>query len=361
MSQQHLLPLLPPPSELNVASLVVCKMIVTVTLNTAIDRTLFVPFLEKNRTIRASRSVMGMGGKAADASWILGALGVPNLALGFAAGLVGQQMEEMMHERGVRTDFVRVKGETRINTIIVCEDGSGQTTIVAEGLEVYPEHVDALRMRYQKALGEATCVLIGGSVPRGVDPALYTQLVQEARSRHTPVVFDASGPGLLAGLAGSPTFAKPNRDELHELTGRSVTSLEEIYHAAYDLRERYGTSLVITLGEEGALAVLPERAYWIPPPPVKVVSTAGAGDAVLAGLAVALSTGEPLEDGLRLGFAAAGAVCLTPATADCRRADVERLLPLIELIPYPPSEDTWFSLPTILSNRSKGTCDKLRR
>jgi 1-phosphofructokinase family hexose kinase len=311
-------------------------MIVTVTPNTAIDRTLFVPSFALNRTIRASHSVVGMGGKAADASWILGELGMPNLALGFAAGLPGQQMEAMLRERGVATDFVWVAGETRVNTLIVCEDDSGQSTVVADTLKVSAEHVDALCARYEAALDDATCIVMGGSLPCDVEPALYTRLVQEARRRDIPVVFDASGPGLQAGLAGRPTFVKPNRAELEEITDQSLPSVEAAYRAARDLQMRYGSSLVVTLGEEGAVAVLPGRAYHIPPPRVEVISTAGAGDGVLAGLAAALSRGDPLEEGLRLGFAAAAAVLMTPGTADCHRADVERLLPTIELIPYSP-------------------------
>ena len=310
-------------------------MIVTVTPNTAIDRTLFVPSFKLNQTIRASRVAIGMGGKAADASWVLGELGIPSLALGFAAGQTGQQMEAMLQSRGVTTDFVWVQGETRTNTLVVCEDGSGQSTITVETLTVGPADVEALLARYRTALAEgATCVVMGGSVPPHASPSIYTQMIQEAVERGIPVVFDASGAALRAGLAGGPTFIKPNRAELEEIVGHPISSVETAYQAARDIQQSFGTSLVVTLGEEGALAVLPDRAYRIPPLQVEVSSTAGAGDGVLAGLAAVLSRGRPLEDGLRLGFAAAGAILMTPATADCRRADVERLVPLVELIPY---------------------------
>jgi 1-phosphofructokinase family hexose kinase len=310
-------------------------MIVTVTPNTAIDRTLFIPSFEWNRTIRASKAVMGMGGKATDASWILGELGEANRALGFAAGLVGRQMVRMLRQRGCETDFVWVGGETRVNTVVVCEGSSQQSTLVAGGLQVSAEHIDMLRARYEAALDVATCAIIGGSLPEGVEPSLYTTLVQQAGQRGIPIVFDASGPGLKAGLQGRPTVAKPNRDELHQLTGRPVDTLAEVYGAAQDVRFAHpGVSLVITLGEEGALAFFPDDIYLITPPSVEVVSSAGAGDGVLAGLALALSRGENLKEGLRFGFAAAGAVCMTPGTADCRREDVEKLLPTIKITPY---------------------------
>ncbi len=311
-------------------------MIVTVNPNTAIDRTLFVPSFALNRTIRATRSVIGMGGKAADASWILGELGVPSRASGFAAGLAGQQMVEMLRQRGVSPEFVWVAGETRVNTLIVAEDGSGQSTITVNTLVVDAGDVHKLTAWYRAALQTATCVVLGGSLPDGVEPDLYTEYIRMARQKGIPVVFDASGPGLLAGLKAQPDFVKPNRAELEEITGQAVHSIDEAYHAAHRLVEQSGAAVIVTMGAGGALAVLPDRVYRIPSPKVRIVSAAGAGDAVLAGLAWALSSQRPVEEGLRLGFAAAGAVMLTPGTADCRRADVERLLPTIELIPYHP-------------------------
>lgn len=310
-------------------------MILTVTPNTAVDRTLFVPDLHLGRTLRASRAAMGMGGKAADAAWILGELGYDVLATGFASGLAGFQMEEMLRERGVETDFIWVKGETRTNTIIVAEEMGSQTTISVQSLVVDGEFPEALFERYEGHLGASSCVIIGGSLPNGIGMDFHHRYIEAARGRGIPVIFDSSGAALEHGLAAKPTFVKPNRDELRELTGTPIDSLAEAYLQGCALRDAYDTSPVITLGGEGALAVLADRAYHIPAPSVEVISTAGAGDAILAGLAAAIDSGEPVEEGLRLGFAAAAAVMLTPATADCDRVEVERMRPRIELRAYP--------------------------
>ncbi len=319
-------------------------MIVTVTPNTAIDWTVFVPSFEFNQTIRANNAVWGMGGKAADAAWVLGELGIPCMALGFAAGMIGQKMVEMLERKGVETDFVWVDGETRVNVLVVSEDGRGQSTLAVESLEVSDVHVEQMRCVYLGALdrptpgyAEETSVILGGSLPHGVETKLYTEMVAEARRRGIPVVFDVYyGPLLRAGLAAGPTVIKPNRVELEGLTGHPVSSLQDVYRAAMEIYDQYGTMVIATLGEEGALAVLGDRAYQIPPIRVPVASTAGAGDAVLAGMADALAKRQPLEEGLRLGFAAAAAVIMTPATADCRRSDVEALLPKVQLLPYHP-------------------------
>lgn len=310
-------------------------MIVTLTANTTIDQTLFVPALPFGKTIRATHTVLSMGGKPTDASWILGELGTTSLALGFAAGPMRAKVEALLEARGVQHDFVACDGETRINTVIVVEGQPQQTTITTSTLEVTPAQLARLSARYTDALREATCVVTGGTLPRGLSPAFYTEVIVQAKGRGLPVIFDADEPNLSAGLAARPDFIKPNEHELAALVGRPITGIEAAYEAGREVFAHYGTCPIITLGGAGGLAVLRDRAYYIPPLKIDVVSAAGAGDGVLAGLAWSVSQGKPIENGLRLGFACAAAVCLLPGTADCRSEDVERLLPQVELIPYP--------------------------
>ena len=128
---------------------------------------------------------------------------------------------------------------------------------------------------------------------------------------------------------------KPNRMELSTIAGKPVITVEDAYHAALKILKKYGTEVIVTLGADDALAVLKDRSYLIPMPQVdRVVSTAGAGDGVLAGIGYALAEHKPLEEGLKFGFAAAGAIIMTLGTADCRKADVEKILPTIQLMPY---------------------------
>lgn len=309
-------------------------MIISLTANTTIDHTVVIPSLAKGSTIRALTSTFSMGGKPADASYILGALGIPSRALGFAAGTTGQKVEELLKARNVTPDFIQVGGETRINTVIVAQDGGEQTTITTSTLEINASHLAELRTKFIAVLDEATCVVMGGTLPKPLTPEFYADYIGLARKRNIPVVFDAADQNLRAGLTASPSFIKPNRAELTALLGRPVESMRDAYNAGREIYAQYGTCAVMTFGDEGALAVLPDKAYRIPAVPVEVVSAAGAGDAVLAGLVAALSRKEPIENGLRLGIAAASAVCLTLGTADCRAEDVERLLPQVQLIPF---------------------------
>jgi len=308
-------------------------MIVTLTPNTAIDHTLVVPKLQLGATIRAAAHAWGMGGKAADVAWILGRLGVPVLALGFAAGFIGSQMERMLQERGVTTDLTWVEGETRLNTVLVSSDGSGQSTVSSSSLVVSREHQAELQARYLAALEGAACVVLGGSLPPGVRADIYPEAITQARERGIPVVFDSSGAGLEAGMMARPSIVKPNLDELGQLLGYLPSSTGEAHRAACELQRETGSGVIVTLGGEGAVAVLGESSYHIPSLGVPVSSTAGAGDGVLAGMALALSRREPLENGLRYGFALAGAIVQTLATADFRIEDYQALLPKVKLIP----------------------------
>lgn len=307
-------------------------MIITVTPNTGIDYTVQVSEFQLNKTIRASDSAWGMGGKATDVSWILGKLGVPTRALGFAAGPNGMRMEEMLRERGVQTDFVPAEGETRLNTIVVVP-GQGQSTITASNLKVSPEHLTEFHHRYQKALEGASCVVMGGSLPEGVPLGFYEETIGMARDRQVPVIFDSSGPSLAAGLKGHPDLIKPNQTELGELLGYVPANRAEVKRAALKLHREYGANVIATLGNEGAIAVSPEGSYFIHPVSVPVISSAGAGDGVLAGMALATARQESFEQGLRYGFALAGAVLGTLATADFEVDEYERLLPRIQITP----------------------------
>jgi 1-phosphofructokinase family hexose kinase len=303
-------------------------MIITLTPNTGIDHTVRVSSFRLNSTIRAIDSAWGMGGKATDVSWILGKLAIPTRALGFAAGQNGSRMEKMLRERGVETDFVWVDGETRLNSVIVVP-GEGQSTITSSSLNVSPKHISEFTTRYQKVLEGASCVVMGGSLPNGVPVEFYAEAIAQAHAGGVPVIFDSSGPPLAAGLRSHPELIKPNLAELSGLLGEVPASQGEVQQAARRLYDEAGTNVIVTLGKEGAIAVFGDGTYFIHPISIPVVSSAGAGDGVLAGMALAYLRQEPPEYGLQHGFALAGAILRTLATADFLIETYQDLLPNI--------------------------------
>jgi 1-phosphofructokinase family hexose kinase len=333
-------------------------MIISVTPNTAIDYSLRVPEFKLGQTIRALETAWGMGGKAADAAWILGHWGVENLVMGFVAGENGNRMEAMLKERGCQTDFVWVNGDTRLNTVI-CIAGK-HSTFTSSTLQATSTHVEAFFEKYQRALAGATCVIAGGTLPEGVPLTFFGDVIQLARQRDIPVIFDSSGSNLRMGLEACPTVIKPNlveladiADEGFDLTAPGKSEADRklaIYTLGQQVQSKYGVSLVVTLGSEGAIAFFGDTHYWIPSLSVNVVSAAGAGDAVLAGLAVAYAQHKPIEDGLRLGFALATSVLLTLATADYNPEDARFFLPLVVLHPL-PEELSSFLEPNVIPTR----------
>jgi 1-phosphofructokinase len=307
-------------------------MIITLTPNTGVDHTIRVPSFPLNCTLRAVESAWGMGGKATDVSWILGKLGIPNRALGFAAGPNGVRMEAMLRERGVETDFVWVEGETRLNTVIVVGE-DGQSTITSSSLSVSPQHLVDLMARYGEALRSASCVVVGGSLPAGVSAEFFVEAIAQAHRHSVPVIFDSSGPSLVAGIQSRPDLIKPNLAELQELLGTEPASRQAIGEAAMDLRDKYGVNVIVTIGGEGAVAVFDSASYFIHPLVTPVASVAGAGDGVLAGMALSYLRREPPEYGLRHGFALATAILKTLATADFLVEDYEAMIPQICITP----------------------------
>ncbi len=309
-------------------------MIVTVTANTGLDTVYFIPAWEAGKTLRASSVAVGMSGKPINCSWVLAEMGIRSLALGFAAGATGELVTSMATGQGITTDFVPVEGESRKNLVIAPADGSPHTSITASLLIVSEAHVAALREKYIAALDDCELVVLGGTLPKGMKPAYYTDMIALARERNIPVILDAVEPNLSAGLVSRPTYVKPNRDELSQFIGKPVETVAEAYDAGSELLRRFGTIPVISLGDEGGLAITPDHSYRIQPLRVPVVNAAGAGDAVLAGLAAMVVRGLPFEEGLRLGFGAATAVVTTPATAECTWADIQRYAAEIEVLPY---------------------------
>ena len=307
-------------------------MIITLTPNTGIDHTLQVNSFQLNDTIRATDSAWGMGGKAIDVSWTLGKLGIPTRALGFAAGPNGLRMESMLRERGVKTDFTWVDGESRLNTVLVVP-GQGQSTITTSSLKVSADHVSEFFGRYQECLPGASCVVMGGSLPHGVPVDFFATAIDQAHQHQVPVILDSSGLSLLAGIRHQPDLIKPNRSELHDLLGYHPASQQEIHESAKRLCTEFNTNMIVTLGNDGAIAVFKDASFYIHPISSPVVSSAGAGDGVLAGMALAYSRKESMEYGLQHGCALASAILQTLATADFEVDAYQQLLPQIKITP----------------------------
>ena len=311
-------------------------MILTVTPNSAIDWALFIPHFEWGGSLQADKAVWGMAGKSTGAAWILGKLGVDTIAMGFAAGTSGEKMIELLEQKNVETDFIWVSGETRLNVHVFDRESGRQTLLAVDTLEVASVHIERFMKRFLKKLKQAKVLITGGSLPAGLTPDFFREIITAAKEKGVPVVLDSGFPHLADVLLASPDLIKLNCADLSSVVGHVVDSVEEAYQAARAINEKYTTQVLVTLDIGGTLAVLKESAYRIPTLKVeRIENNASAEIGILAGIAYALANQFPLEDGIRLGAAASSAVTMTPAAANFCKDDVERLLSKVELIPYP--------------------------
>ncbi|MFB6711451.1 1-phosphofructokinase family hexose kinase [Streptomyces sp. NPDC056237] len=317
-------------------------MILTVTLNTALDLTYGVPELVPHASHRVSDMSERPGGKGLNVARVLSALGHDTVVTGFAGGTTGAVLRELLAAPAPRdtdpaaatgtapavapiTDaLVAVAGNTR-RTIAVVDRATGDTTQLNEpGPLVSADEWAALLGRYEELLTGADAVALCGSLPPGIHVGAYAELVRLARAADVPVLLDTSGEPLRRGIAARPDLIKPNADELAQLTGS-----REPLRATRDARRRGAHGVVASLGPDGMLAVTPD-GVWQASPPAKVRGNpTGAGDSAVAGLLSGLVEGLSWPDRLRRAVALSTATVLSPTAGDFDRAAYEELLPRV--------------------------------
>jgi len=306
-------------------------MIITVTLNPAMDRTVMVDELAVGEVNRVREGRSDPGGKGINVSRVLRELGGDSLAMGFVAGSIGRFIEASLNEIGIEDDFIHTPGQTRTNLSIVEAKARRQTSLNEPGPATDARSTRDLRSRIQRRLSEGSWTVMAGSVPPGVPPAIYAELIGMVKDSKGFAVLDADEDPLALGVAAQPYLVKPNLAELERLVGRSLSDDDAILAAASGLQQSGITYVVVSMGGQGAVAVGPGEVWRGYAPHVEARSGVGAGDSLVAGLVLQLAAGRGLAEGLRLGMAAGAATALTPGTMLCRRADVERLLPVVRI------------------------------
>ncbi|MBA2947221.1 1-phosphofructokinase family hexose kinase [Streptomyces himalayensis] len=300
-------------------------MILTVTLNTALDITYRVPSLRPHASHRVTEVTERPGGKGLNVARVLAALGHPVTVTGFAGGGTGRALQNALTGIPRITDaLVPVAGATR-RTVAVVDTATGDTTQLNEpGPVIAPAEWSAFLEAYEDLLQSSSAVALCGSLPPGVPVGAYAHLVRAARAASVPVLLDTSGEPLRRGIAARPDFVKPNADELAELTGS-----HEPLQATRDARRRGARAVVASLGAQGLLAVAPE-GHWQATPPSRVAGNpTGAGDSAVAGLLSGLVEHLPWPDRLARAAALSAATVRAPVAGEFDRAAYEELLPRV--------------------------------
>jgi 1-phosphofructokinase family hexose kinase len=326
-------------------------MILTVTGNPTIDRVLFVRDFAMQDVVRAEREVVSPSGKGIDVAIILHELGAATLALSLNAGLSGAMLAALLAKRGVPCHFVPAQGETRIAALITDVAQGRQSTILAPTLTAGPQQLSALVEQVTARAKASWGLVCAGSLPPGLPTDSWARLLQIGQEQGLVTLLDSSGVGLQQGVVGLPHILKINGRELAELAASQGECLptwsapDQLYGLAVWLYDHLGhwaqTALIITLGAQGALAVTRETAIYAPAPAVPLVSAAGAGDAVAAGVMLARRQGQGWNEALRLGVAAAAAVVMNEGTAVCTAQQVYDLLPQVHSCTVMPKVPRW--------------------
>jgi 1-phosphofructokinase len=307
-------------------------VIVTVTLNPAIDKTLIVHGFRVGATNRATIARVDVGGKGINVARNLKRLGCDVIATGFLDADDRHQTAAILARHGIETRFVPVAGELRVNLKMIDPLTGSETEINEPGCAVLAEAVASLATTLRGLASRASVMVFSGSLPPDTPVDLYAQFVTLARAAGVRSVLDTGGAALGAGIAAGPDLVKPNRAEAEELLGTEIGDEPSLVTAAQRLLTLGARTVVISLGPDGAVAASPKGTWRAHPAAVAAHSTVGAGDAMVAALAYGLTKSLALPEALRLATAAGSAAAASIEPWPSPNA-IEALLPLVSVEP----------------------------
>jgi 1-phosphofructokinase family hexose kinase len=309
-------------------------MIISVTLNAAIDRTVAVPNFNRGHRHRSVESRTVPGGKGINVARALGLLGRPVIATGLVGGPTGERVLDQLSEESLLTDFIRISGETRNNLAVIDPTSGEQTEINERGPTVHPEEISQFIERIEYLAGGARLCVLAGSLPPGVDIDFYAKLVATMRSRGIPVLLDSEGEAMSAGMRAGPQMITPNKLEAEELVGHEFESREELFVVLRELVALGPAEAAITL-PDGCVAIVGEgaeqRMLEVMIEPLEPISTVGSGDAFVAGYTAALFDGLSPERCLAYGVACGAESTQHLGAGWLDRARAESLLDSVEV------------------------------
>jgi 1-phosphofructokinase family hexose kinase len=317
-------------------------MIITVTLNAAIDKSLSVPNFRLGRRHRTVQQATTPGGKGVNVARTLKTLGQPVIATGFAGGATGTRIVESLTAESILNDFVRIREESRTNTA-VHDPTTGETTEINErGPAVTPTELELFRDKLLYLARGAAIVVFAGSLPRGVEPAVYADLIRELHRLGVTSIVDTEGEPLRQAVRAAPHVISPNEIEAEELVGHEFNDEDGRVAAVHELAAQGPAEAIMTLPDGCVASVIVDGApclYRVRVAPQEGVAAVGAGDAFLAGYVARRYQGASPEQCLRFGVAcgAESTKHLGAGLVDPR--EVERLLGEVTAHPVPaPAE-----------------------
>lgn len=306
-------------------------MIYTITLNPAVDRELVVDEIVFDTVLKANDWRVDCGGKGFNVARMLQSLKTPSVALGFAAGKSGEFLKDALHVLGIATDFVWVGGETRTNVSIVSADNTRHLKVNEPGPTVSQTDMAKLIQKVRQLAEPDDGWVLAGSLPPGVPPTFYAQIIAILHAAGARVFLDTSDDALRHSCPAKPFLVKPNAAEAQELTGLPMNNATQIADVGKAIQTMGPENVIISLGKQGALLVHGGKAWLAASPEVTQRNPIGAGDSMVAGLVWGLSQGHSMPEALRRGVACGAATASQRGTAVGTLTQVNTLLPQIRL------------------------------
>lgn len=303
-------------------------MIYTLTLNPAVDRTVYTDTLSKIDVTRVKKTIRDAAGKGINTSKVLKQLSTSSICLGFIAGNNGQFIKNSLKGLNINESFITVTGETRENIKLI-EEANNQIYEINEAGPSIDE--DALNSLYKQLenLEKEDILILSGSAPKGINKTIYKDIINNYPEIFT--ILDASGELFKEGIKSKPTVIKPNKFELEQYAGRKLDSIKDIIDVSKELLSTGIKYIFVSLGAEGALLVSNDKTLIATVPSLKIKSTVGAGDSFVAGLSKSFQENKKIEDILTYAASVGSASVLSEGTADVSLSDIDKLLTQINI------------------------------
>ena len=307
-------------------------MIGTVTLNPAIDVILEINNLKINHYNKVLNAHTTSGGKGINVSKAVRGCDRETIAIGFLGGGRGRMIEEELRELGITTNFWHIEEKTRSNTIISDKE-TGQHTLLSEtGPKITEYDLEMLKSIFYRVMSQCTVVTLSGSLPRGVPVNIYGDLISIAKEREVKTILNTSGEQFIKGLEKKPFLAKPDLRESNRVFGIKIDKEKDAIKAAKEVVQRGAEIGVVSLQNEKDVIATRDEIWFAETTYHKIVNIIGAGDALVAGFAVALSEeGKNLKEAIEFSMACALASALREEEEFSSREEVEKCLQCVNV------------------------------
>lgn len=300
-------------------------MIYTVTLNPSIDYVVAAPFFHEGELNRLTEELFLPGGKGNNVSMVLKNLGVESTALGFVAGFTGKQIEKMLAEKGIRTDFVKLsEGNSRINMKIHSISDKVETEINGSGPKICQEEVAFLKEKIGR-LAQGDTIVLAGSIPPSLSDTIYEEICSDLEGKGVRMIVDAEKKLLARVLKYRPFLVKPNHRELGQMFDTEITTKEEAFVYAKKLQESGARNVIVSMAGDGAIFLGESgEAYQMEAPKGAVINSVGAGDSMVAGFLAGLEQGKEMSEAFRQAVFCGSACAFMKGLPEAE--DVERII-----------------------------------